>query len=72
LKAEGPSLCTFEIESVPDVSPAAVKLSVTHAIDRPESKFIQAVSGGWPQILSNLKSLLETGEIAVKARSKTA
>jgi uncharacterized protein YndB with AHSA1/START domain len=72
LKAEGPSLCTFEIEAVPDASPAAVKLTVIHAIDRPESKFIQAVSGGWPQILSNLKSLLETGEIAVQARSKTA
>jgi uncharacterized protein YndB with AHSA1/START domain len=72
MKAEGPSLCTFEIEAVPDFSPAAVKLSVTHAMDRPESKFIQAVSGGWPQILSNLKSLLETGEVLLKPRSKTA
>jgi hypothetical protein len=26
---------------------------------------IRAISGGWPQIISNLKSLLETGEIAV-------
>jgi len=26
----------------------------------------EAVSGGWPLILSNLKSLLETGEIAMK------
>lgn len=41
----------------------AVKLTVTHAIDRPQSKLIEAVSGGWPAILSNLKSLLETGEI---------
>ena len=24
-----------------------------------------AVSGGWPKILSNLKSLLETGEVAL-------
>jgi len=72
MKAEGPSLCTFEIETVPDVSPAAVKLSVTHVMERPESKFIQAVSRGWPQILSNLKSLLETGEIALKASKKTA
>jgi hypothetical protein len=31
-----------------------------------ESKFIEAVSVGWPQILSNLKSLLETGEIVVR------
>lgn len=25
-------------------------------------KLIDAVAGGWPQILSSLKSLLETGE----------
>jgi uncharacterized protein YndB with AHSA1/START domain len=65
MKAEGDSFCTFEIEAVPDVSPQAVKLSITHAMDRPDSKFIQAVSGGWPRILSNLKSLLETGEIVL-------
>jgi hypothetical protein len=39
----------------------AVKLSITHTIEREPSKFIVAVSGGWPKILSNLKSLLETG-----------
>jgi hypothetical protein len=26
---------------------------------------IEAVSDGWPKILSNLKSLLETGEVAL-------
>jgi hypothetical protein len=31
-------------------------------MDRPESKLIQAVSGGWPLFLASLKSLLETGE----------
>jgi uncharacterized protein YndB with AHSA1/START domain len=67
LQAEGDSLCTFEIEPVPDVTPQAVKLTVLHAMDRPESKFIEAVSGGWPKILSNLKSLLETGEIVLGA-----
>ena len=72
MKAEGHSLCTFEIESVPDVSPQAVKLSITHAMERPESKLIQAVSGGWPRILSNLKSLLETGEIALKSSKGAA
>jgi hypothetical protein len=45
----------------------AVKLTITHVIDRAESKFIEAVSGGWPRILSNLKSLLETGSIAVSS-----
>ena len=34
-------------------------------MERADSKFIQAVSGGWPKILSNLKSLLETGEIVL-------
>jgi hypothetical protein len=34
-------------------------------MDRAESKLIEAVSGGWPRILSNLKSLLETGEIVL-------
>jgi len=62
LKAEGPSLCTLELE--PDGS--AVKLSITHSIERDPSKFIEAVSGGWPKIMSNLKSLLETGSIALQ------
>jgi hypothetical protein len=34
-------------------------------MERPDSKLIEAVSGGWPQILSNLKSLLETGQIVI-------
>ncbi len=57
LVAEGDSLCTMELE--PDGP--AVKLSITHTIGREPSKFIEAVSGGWPKVLSNLKSLLETG-----------
>jgi len=59
LKAEGWSLCTMEIELVE----GTVKLTVTHGMEREGSKFIVAVSGGWPQILSNLKSLLETGSV---------
>jgi uncharacterized protein YndB with AHSA1/START domain len=62
LQAEGPSRCTIELEP----RDGAVKLTITHEIDRPESKMIVAVSGGWPSILSNLKSLLETGEIVLK------
>jgi hypothetical protein len=38
------------------------RLSITHVMDREQSKFIEAVSGGWPRLLSNLKSLLETRE----------
>lgn len=58
MKAEGWSQCTMEIEPSGDM----VKLTVLHEIDRDSSKFIQAVSGGWPKILSGLKTLLETGE----------
>jgi uncharacterized protein YndB with AHSA1/START domain len=60
-KAEGPSRCTIELEPVDN----AVKLTIVHEIDRPDSRFITAVSEGWPRLLSNLKSLLETGEIAI-------
>jgi uncharacterized protein YndB with AHSA1/START domain len=60
-KAEGWSLCTMEIEPMGD----AVKLTVRHEMERAGSKFIDAVSGGWPQILSNLKSLLETGAVVL-------
>ena len=62
LKAEGESLCTLEIES----SGSAVKLSITHTIERDPSKLIVAVSGGWPKIISNLKSLLETGSAVLQ------
>jgi uncharacterized protein YndB with AHSA1/START domain len=62
LKAEGPARCTYELEAVGD----AVKLTITHSIDRPASKVIEAVAGGWPRILSNLKSFLETGETLLK------
>jgi uncharacterized protein YndB with AHSA1/START domain len=61
LAAEGASLCTMEL----DASGSAVKLSITHASDVEPSKLIEAVSGGWPKVISNLKSLLETGTIAV-------
>jgi len=64
LKAEGDSLCSMELEH----SGTAVKLSITHSIEREPSKLITAVSGGWPMILSNLKSLLETGSIAMADR----
>ena len=62
LKADGYSRCTFEIEP----ADGAVKLTVTHSIDQSPSKFIEAVSAGWPKILSNLKSLLETGKVALE------
>jgi len=62
LRAEGDSRCTLELEP----AGTAVKLSIVHTIEREPSKLIEAVSGGWPKIISNLKSLLETGSIALQ------
>lgn len=61
LTAEGFARCSIELEPQAE----AVKLTINHTIERADSKFIEAVSGGWPRILSNLKSLLETGEIVL-------
>jgi len=61
LKAEGPSLCTIELEP----TGGAVKLSITHSIERETSKFIETVSNGWPKVISNLKSMLESGSVAL-------
>ena len=69
LKAEGWSRCTFEIELAeyyPDFGGKAVKLTIQHALEGEGGKFIEAVSSGWPKVVSNLKSLLETGDVAFK------
>ena len=58
LNAEGNSRCVIELEPAGE----AVKLTVVHSIDKRASRLLQAVSTGWPAILSSLKSLLETGE----------
>ncbi len=60
--AEGPARCVYELEQMADV----VKLTITHTHPRENAKYIEAVSGGWPKILSNLKSLLESGAIILK------
>ena len=65
LKAEGHARCTYELEQDGDIT----KLTVVHAIARENSKFIDAVSGGWPRILSSLKSLLETGDALPRTHS---
>jgi len=61
LKAAGPSHCTIDIETVGD----AVKLTITHTAEASGAGLIEAVSGGWPKIVANLKSLLETGELVL-------
>jgi uncharacterized protein YndB with AHSA1/START domain len=64
LRAEGYSRLTYELEKTGE----SVKLTVIHEMDKPDSKFIGAVSNGWPHILASLKSLLETGESLKETR----
>jgi uncharacterized protein YndB with AHSA1/START domain len=57
VKAAGFSRVTWEIEPVGSDS---VKLTVTHDQLPPDAN--AELYGGWPMILSGLKTLLETGE----------
>jgi len=57
VKSEGPSRVTWEIEPVGDDS---CRLTVTH--DQLNKGANGELYGGWPMILSGLKTLLETGE----------
>jgi uncharacterized protein YndB with AHSA1/START domain/DNA-binding transcriptional ArsR family regulator len=54
--ADGPSQVTFDIRPYGEI----VRLTVTHENLASESER-QAVAGGWAAVLSNLKSLIETG-----------
>jgi uncharacterized protein YndB with AHSA1/START domain/DNA-binding transcriptional ArsR family regulator len=57
VKAEGTSRVTYEIEPVGD----SCRLTVTH--DQLREGANGELYGGWPMILSGLKTLLETGEL---------
>jgi len=57
VKAEGTSRVTWEIEPVGD----SCRLTVVH--DQLRDGANDEVYGGWPMILSGLKTLLETGEL---------
>ncbi len=57
VKSEGTSRVTWEIEPVGD----SCRLIVTH--DELREGANEQLYGGWPMILSGLKTLLETGEL---------
>jgi len=57
VKAEGTSRVTWEIVPVAD----SCLLKVTH--DQLREGGNDQIFGGWPMILSGLKTLLETGEL---------
>jgi len=56
VKGEGPSRVTWEIEQIQD----SCRLTVLH--DQLHENANAELYGGWPMILSGLKTLLETGE----------
>lgn len=56
--AEPRSKVAFDIE---DTGSGVVKLTVVHDGFEPGSAVLQGVSGGWPAVISALKTLLETG-----------
>ncbi|OLT11883.1 ArsR family transcriptional regulator [Pseudonocardia sp. CNS-139] len=59
---DGPSRVTFDVEPHADI----VRLTVTHEnLTDPED--LASVSAGWPAVLANLKSLLETGHVMPQA-----
>ncbi|HEY6493768.1 MAG TPA: metalloregulator ArsR/SmtB family transcription factor [Trebonia sp.] len=57
-----PSVVTFLIEPHQDI----VRLTVTHE-NLPNAEMLGGISRGWPAVLANLKSLLETGEVLPQA-----
>jgi DNA-binding transcriptional ArsR family regulator/uncharacterized protein YndB with AHSA1/START domain len=59
LAAERRSKVTFDIEPLDDEQ---VKLTVVHDDLEPGGLLGGMISGGWPRVLANLKTLLETGE----------
>lgn len=52
------SRVTLDIEPVSD---GTVRLTVIHDDLQKDPKMLAGISGGWPVVLANLKSLLETG-----------
>ncbi|HEV7750044.1 MAG TPA: SRPBCC family protein, partial [Baekduia sp.] len=59
LAAECRSKVTFEIEPIDSEQ---VKLTVIHDDLEPDGLLVDMISGGWPRVIANLKTLLETGE----------
>ncbi|WP_193607680.1 ArsR/SmtB family transcription factor [Nocardioides lijunqiniae] len=58
VREHGPSVVTFLVEPHEDI----VRLTVTHE-NLPNAEMLQGISSGWPAVLANLKSLLETGDV---------
>ena len=57
------SRVSFDIEQYTD---SLVRLTVAHDDLAKDPKMLEGISGGWPTILSNLKTFLETGHALPK------
>jgi uncharacterized protein YndB with AHSA1/START domain len=60
------SRVAFDIEPYVD---GVIRLTVTHDDLERDPKMFAGVSGGWPTVLSNLKTLLETGHALPRSSS---
>ena len=67
LIAEPRSKVTFEIEPLGD----QVRLTVVHGDLEPGGLMGSLISGGWPRVMANLKTLLETGDTLPDLRINT-
>lgn len=63
------SRVTFEIESI---SNDLVRLTVMHEGLENDEKMLTGISSGWPMVLSNLKTMLETGRALPRVRVEAA
>ena len=52
------SRVAFDIEAYGD---GLIRLTVTHDELERDPQMLESISGGWPKVLSNLKTFLETG-----------
>jgi uncharacterized protein YndB with AHSA1/START domain len=66
MRREAPTKVVFTLEPHGEL----VKLTLTHEGFAKGSKLLDGISKGWPAILSNLKSLLESGDaLAIPLRA---
>ena len=63
IAAEPRSKVTFQIEEDGDL----VRLTVVHDGFEPGSRVVEMISGGWPRVLSALKTFLERGDVSAPA-----
>ena len=60
------SRVAIDIEPIGD---GLVRLTVTHDDLERDPQMLEGISGGWPGVLSNLKTLLETGRVLPRSYS---